>query len=153
MDPIIDSEEEDEVNPQHRHFRIRQYFELENFGERFRLTRQQFQNLANLIGPRIAPKLFANRHALSVQDKLILSLRFLASGGLDNLVGDASGPVKISVAKSLRQVVRAINAELFQSVIKFPDDMGKLFVCKIFEWKKYVIKIFGIKISVWKFYK
>jgi hypothetical protein len=37
-------------------FRKRQYFELENFKERFRLSRLMFDDLLNTIGPRLRPK-------------------------------------------------------------------------------------------------
>ncbi|KAI1697622.1 hypothetical protein DdX_18398 [Ditylenchus destructor] len=47
--------ENDNSQAQPRQFRERQYFELENFTERFRLTREQVQQLVDEIGDLIGP--------------------------------------------------------------------------------------------------
>ena len=126
FDILDDAEHEDEQMRAPPIFRHRQYFELENFEERFRLNRQQFDNLLTIIGPNLQPIAETN-HILTPTDKLLIGLRFYASGGIYNLIGDALGPSKQSVCNAIKQVTRAINFRLFQHAIAFPQNMGITF--------------------------
>ena len=57
----------------------RQYFELENFKERFRLSRTQRKDLLLHIGPDcVSPT--GRSMGLTFADKLLMVLRFYASG-------------------------------------------------------------------------
>ena len=53
--PIFDDEDENiQVVPaQVRIFRPRKYFDMENFFERFRLNRDQFEQFLQIIGPMV----------------------------------------------------------------------------------------------------
>jgi nuclease HARBI1 len=68
--------------------------------------------------------LSVNHHALSPTDKLLIGLRFYASGAVYNLIGDATGPDKSSVCRSIQQVTKAINIELFDRIVAPPPDMS-----------------------------
>ncbi|KAI1716191.1 DDE superfamily endonuclease domain-containing protein [Ditylenchus destructor] len=108
-----------------KQFRERQYFELENFTERFRLTREQVQQLVDEIGDLIGPNgHMARNHPLSALDKVLLALRFYASGSFYYVIGDTAGPSKHSVRNAISQVTRATNVRLFQQTVRFPDDMN-----------------------------
>ncbi|KAI1718460.1 putative nuclease HARBI1 [Ditylenchus destructor] len=109
-----------------RQFRDRQYFELENFTERFRLTREQVQQLLDQIGDLIGPNgHMARNHPLSVLDKVLLALRFYASGSFYYVIGDTAGPCKQSICNAVVQVTRAINVRLFQQTVRFPANMDR----------------------------
>lgn len=122
MDFDTDSEDEDQ-GPLPKIYRKRQYYELENLHEKFRLNRQQLQRLLETVGPFIESETGRN-HALNSTDKLLITLRFYASGGFYNLIGDAQGPSKSSVCRSIHEVTKAINIQMFQDSIKFPDNLS-----------------------------
>uniref|UniRef100_A0A914XMQ1 Uncharacterized protein n=1 Tax=Plectus sambesii TaxID=2011161 RepID=A0A914XMQ1_9BILA len=73
-----------------------QYFELENFEERFCLNRTQCEGLLLHIGPDcVSPT--GRSMALTAADKLLMALRFYTSGGFYYSVGDTNGPSKASI--------------------------------------------------------
>lgn len=109
---------------QARLFRKRQYFELENFHERFRISREQAEWLMQRIGHFVEPPTQRSQ-ALSVQDKTLIALRYFASGALYSVLSDANGPSASSVNRAIMAVTRAINAALFQETICFPQNMGR----------------------------
>ena len=91
-----DSEEEihaeEQQRRQPRNFRWRQIFELENFRERFRFSRDELTVLERRLSPYFASD--TNRNfALTPREKLLCTLRFYASGGFYYSIGDANGTV------------------------------------------------------------
>uniref|UniRef100_A0A914V606 Putative nuclease HARBI1 n=1 Tax=Plectus sambesii TaxID=2011161 RepID=A0A914V606_9BILA len=126
MDLLMSDSDDDERNfSRVRNFRQRQYFELENFEERFRLSRTQCDELLQHIGPDCASTT-GRSLALSAPDKLLLALRFYASGGFYYSVGDANGPSKASVCRAVHQITAAVNRRLFQVTIRWPNPVGTL---------------------------
>ncbi|KAI1701595.1 hypothetical protein DdX_16009 [Ditylenchus destructor] len=86
LDLLGFSEEENDHNQATvKRFRERQYFELENFTERFRLTREQVELLVNQLGDLIGPNgHMARNHPLSALDKVLLALRHRPGYNLSN---------------------------------------------------------------------
>jgi hypothetical protein len=120
-----DSEDDSRLNPQPRVFRLRQYYELEDFGERFRLNREQFEHLLQTIGADLDPET-QRSHALSAAEKLLAALRFYACGAFNYTIGDCQGPNKSSVCRAVHQVTATLNLRLFQDTIRWPDAVGDL---------------------------
>jgi hypothetical protein len=120
-----DSDDDGRINPQVRVFRQQQYYELENFDERFRLDRLQFEQLLQMIG-RDIDSVTARSHALSATDKLLAALRFYACGTFNYTIGDCQGPNKSSVCRSVHQVTAALNLRLFQQTIRWPEPANDL---------------------------
>ncbi|KAI1701289.1 DDE superfamily endonuclease domain-containing protein [Ditylenchus destructor] len=83
LDLLGFSEEENDHNQATvKRFRERQYFELENFTERFRLTREQVELLVNQLGDLIGPNgHMARNHPLSALDKVLLASVLLGDSG------------------------------------------------------------------------
>lgn len=104
-------------------FRQRQYFELEDFHGRFRLNREQVDGLMGRIGPYVEGQTLRTS-ALSVQNKVLIALRYYASGAIHCVIADANGPSPSSVNRSIKSVTKAINEVLFQETICFPRNMG-----------------------------
>lgn len=124
VDDVVDAADNDDGRGRlARLFRRRQYFELENFHERFRISREQTEWIMQQIGHYVEPPTQRSQ-ALSVQDKTLIALRYFASGSLYSVLSDANGPSASSVNRAIMAVTRAINATLFQEVICFPQNMG-----------------------------
>jgi hypothetical protein len=86
------SDEEDAAVPRKRpKFNERRTYDYPaDFRERFRFTPALFDRLLAEIGPYIEPKVPTN-HALSAREKLMVALRFYASGQFYYSIGDAQG--------------------------------------------------------------
>uniref|UniRef100_A0A914WLW5 DDE Tnp4 domain-containing protein n=1 Tax=Plectus sambesii TaxID=2011161 RepID=A0A914WLW5_9BILA len=82
-----------------------QYFEVENFEERFCLNRTQCEGLLLHIGPDCVP-LTGRSMALTAVDKLLMALRFYTS--------------------AVHQVTVAVNRRLSQVTIRWPNPVGTL---------------------------
>jgi hypothetical protein len=72
-------QDEVEQQVQLRNFRPRQYYELEDFAQRFRFNRAEVQDLLNVLGPSLGNST-TNNHPLSALDKLLMALRFYSTG-------------------------------------------------------------------------
>ncbi|CAK5046569.1 unnamed protein product [Meloidogyne enterolobii] len=122
---FYDGEDEQTIK-QNKIYRPRKYFEEENFRERFRLDREQFEDFLSQISASLKP-INSTNHAMSAKDKLLTALRFYATGSIYAVIGDSHGPSKSSVCRSIRQVTRAINLYMFQRNVGYPDNFGSKF--------------------------
>lgn len=123
-DDLRDMRDNDDNPPRFaRQFRKRQYFELEDFHARFRLSREQTEWLMQRIGDGLNSQTQRSQ-PLSVPDKTLIALRYFASGSLYSVLADANGPSKTSVCRAIVSVAKAINTVLFQESICFPQNMG-----------------------------
>ncbi len=120
-----DSDEDRQADPQSRIFRLRQYYVLENFDERFGLSRFQFEQLLQTIGNDIESPT-ARSHALTPTDKLLAALRFYACGIFNYTIGDCQGPKKSSICCAVCQVTAILNLRLFQQTICWPQPVSNL---------------------------
>lgn len=90
------------------------------FQEKFRLTEEE----ANLIISQLEPHLRRDTQqscVLSGGQQIMIAIRFLATGGLFRLVGDAHGVSPASICRCVHRVVNAINDVFFNDYIKFPQ--------------------------------
>lgn len=118
---LFDSSDDEEEHGQQRHFRQRQYFELEDFKERFRLSRTEVNDLISRIGHHLTTP--TNRsEPLSPLDKVLSALRFYASGDFYYSIADCQGVSKASVKRSVHHVTKLLNEHLFLDVVSWPDD-------------------------------
>lgn len=119
-----DSEEEIERLPRLFRDRINTEFRTEyEFNERFRMTSVKMEQLVTDLGPQ----LFRPTHrsqALSVKLQLCVALHWLGSGGQYHTVADMHGVSKASVCRAVHNVVDAVNAVLFNRVVRWPSDMN-----------------------------
>jgi hypothetical protein len=124
----MSSSEEDNLDPivivRKRKFRpiinTTQITDLE-FKMRFRLSRNEAERLLVKIIPLIQHPTLRN-YALSPQDKLLSTLRFLATGAFYRVVGDAHGPSEATICRNVKRVVSAINLTLFDELIRWPSN-------------------------------
>lgn len=126
LDDVLDARDSRRQRRQQRQapvFRARQYFELEDFHQRFRLSRTQVEDLMQHIGQHIEGQTLRTS-ALSVQDKVLMTLRHYASGAIYTAIADANGPSTASVTRAIKCLTRAINEVLFQETIRFPQNTG-----------------------------
>ena len=127
---MFDSESESEnefLNPiksrAPRRFLTRNNFEHftdVEFKERFRFSRQGVDRLLNRLGPSIHPKNNSNC-ALTGRQRLLLALRFYASGLYHYTNGDCHGVHKNSSSLYVQKVTDLI-VGLAPEVIKWPSD-------------------------------
>lgn len=88
MDSSSDEEEAPRKKPRFNQRRI--YNDPADFKERFRFTPALFDRLLAEIGPFLEPKAATN-HALTAREKLLVALRFYASGSFYYTIGDCQG--------------------------------------------------------------
>uniref|UniRef100_A0A914WV46 DDE Tnp4 domain-containing protein n=1 Tax=Plectus sambesii TaxID=2011161 RepID=A0A914WV46_9BILA len=118
-----DSEHEEvEVGRRPREFSKRINFVLEpaKFRERFHLTMEQTENLLLTLGPYLSPK-SARNQAMPADEKLLVALRFFASGHYYYSLGDSHGYSKATVHRAVHLVTKLINSLLFQDTVKWSD--------------------------------
>lgn len=95
------------------------------FTDRFRLSSDEIENIVQNIGPQLQHNTDRNS-ALSPTQQLLLAIRYLAGGGFMITIGDAHGPVKSTVSRSVHAVVNAINNRYFNEIVKWPDNIGEV---------------------------
>ena len=118
-----DSDSDSDVERGERHFKERVNFELlENeVVERFRVNEDIIDFLLEAIGDQLQHN--TNRNcALSSRQQILLCLRFLAGNSYYNLMGDAHGVHKSTVCRTIRSVVTAINATIYNNLVRFPEN-------------------------------
>lgn len=108
-------------------FRKRQNFNLFDLTPRFRFSRAGMDRILERIRPMIAHNSDRNM-ALSPEHQLALALRYLGGTGFMLTVGDAHGPSKATVSRTVHRVVQAINDAYFDEVIRWPDDAADTIV-------------------------
>lgn len=126
----LDSSSDEEVfyerlryNRRQRRFKERINFFLteDENTQRFRLSERQLILLTDNLRPIISHRT-QNNCALSAEQQVRLSLRFLASGSDYRVVGDAHGVSKSTVFSTVHRFVDAVNEQLYFDCVKFPDD-------------------------------
>lgn len=122
-DSDFDEEDVDIVRRQ-RIFRPRINFDrnpVENLS-RFRLTNEHVTFLVENLAQFIEHP--TNRNfALSAEQQIRLSLRYLATNGNFQLVGDAHGVHKSTVCRALRKFVDVVNDKLVKRFIRWPENL------------------------------
>ena len=117
------------VNLQHerqkrrRTYRLRRImddatFSEEDIRQRFRFRRESILFLANLLRDDLMRPTQKN-HALSVETQVLISLRFLATGSFQQVIGDVVGVDKSLVSRVVPKFCEALNSKKNQ-FIKFP---------------------------------
>ncbi len=124
---LSSSESEDDAVPQRkrRNFRPRINFYLDYFTERFRLNRLQAERLVQRIGATLRHETERNC-ALSPREQVLVCLDYLGRGGRYSQAADAHGPHKSTVCRTLQRFDEAVNQQLFQEVVNWPENQQKL---------------------------
>uniref|UniRef100_A0A914VX64 DDE Tnp4 domain-containing protein n=1 Tax=Plectus sambesii TaxID=2011161 RepID=A0A914VX64_9BILA len=94
---------------------------------------EQVEQLLLTLGPYLNSRTARNQ-AMPANEKLLVALRFFASGHYYYSIGDCHGYSKSTVCRAIYRVTRLINSLLYQSTIKWPDsaqerrDIGRRFL-------------------------
>lgn len=101
----------------------------------FRMTSSDFETLLSLIGPRITKMDTTFRKAIPVNERLAVTLRFLATGDSYHSL--------MYMFKISKQVISAIVPEVCDALINALQDYIKVrkSVSKVFEYKKYIFVV------------
>ena len=94
--------------------------------ERYRFDRNGLKFLEQLLGPRIQPA--THRHnSLSAMEKILLTLRFLATGGIQLNDADIHNVSQSTVSKVINEVTQHLSSHQFVArFIKFPTTIQEL---------------------------
>ena len=131
FDSVSDSDVEILAIKRPKTYRPRINMCLDDFEERFRLSRGQFDAVLMTVGPSLE-HMSGRSAALTPSEQLLITLRFLATGAFYKVVGDAHGISKASVSRSIGRCVNAINTTMFRECIDFPTDAS--IATKFFEF-------------------
>ena len=94
--------------------------------QRYRMNRDGINKLEGLIGIQIAPRT-ARHHSLSAREKILITLRYLASGVFQINDGDLHHVAQSTVSKSITEVVNCLSSqEVIVQFIRFPMDAAAL---------------------------
>jgi nuclease HARBI1 len=107
-----------------RLFRIRTNFDLppSDNRSRFRLENRHVDAILEQVGPLIAHDTNRN-YALSPEQQIRTSLRYLASGAIYSSAGDSHNIHKSTVSRTLHRFVDAVNAHVYPEVVKWPRNV------------------------------
>jgi len=89
------------------------------------LSRGAVERIIQDIGYRLQHDTDKNM-ALSPTQQLLLAFRYLAGGGFMLTIGDAHGPAKSTVSRSVHAVVDAVNDHYFNDIVKWPAQMDSV---------------------------
>jgi hypothetical protein len=106
-------------------------FELHDdveFKKRFRLNKTTLMNLVHLIGDAIEPRTRRNK-SLDARAQILITLRFYATGGFLELIGDYMHIHKSNICRTIRRVTNQI-AQLSRQYIKMPNNNHELMATK-----------------------
>lgn len=112
-------------------FDINDYSDEELF-ERIRLQRDSFTELVNRLSPHLPNSSFRNK-SISKRQQVYIALRFYATGGFLQLVGDAFGVHKSSVCRIVHKVTDALIAlvpELITPQHYYSEANANFFIAK-----------------------
>jgi hypothetical protein len=118
------SDEEEDRNPRrYRALKNRihpfEIFDDQEFKMRFHFEKQTIRWLCDLIGPDLEPAT-QRRKSISALNKILLTMRFFATGAFQQLVGDTLAVHKSTACIIIQRVVHKI-AELKPHYIKMPS--------------------------------
>uniref|UniRef100_A0A1I8NIS5 Uncharacterized protein n=1 Tax=Musca domestica TaxID=7370 RepID=A0A1I8NIS5_MUSDO len=97
-----------------------QFYDEKGFVKRFRISKRTFQFLIQIVGPSLQAKV-SKQYSVSPRTKLLITLRFYASGSFLITVGDFCG-VSVSTASRLVKETSHALASMTKEYIKFPSD-------------------------------
>jgi hypothetical protein len=99
-----------------------------DFKKRFRLNKATVMNLVHLIGHTLEPRTHRNK-SLDARCQIVITLRFYATGGFLELIGDCMHIHKSNICRVIRRVTCQI-AQLFRHHIKMPCNNQELMAIK-----------------------
>ena len=102
---------------------------IDDFEMRFRLSRQACDFVLSRISHMISHPTNKSK-ALSPQQQLLVTLRFLATGAYYHVIADCHGLSRASVCRSVKDCVYAINHALFPEIIRWPQNCQE--ICRKF---------------------
>uniref|UniRef100_A0A8C5ER96 Putative nuclease HARBI1 n=1 Tax=Gouania willdenowi TaxID=441366 RepID=A0A8C5ER96_GOUWI len=106
----------------HYHFRRREYkqYTNEELYARFRFGNADIKYIAELVRPELQRRT-RRSHSMSVEEQVLIALRFYASGSFYQVVGDSIGVDKSTVNKVVKAVSVTL-ASLVNQFVCFPRD-------------------------------
>ena len=119
-DSDSDSDQEFDQNIKRRKVIERINFNIDNFEETFRISRTLAEQILQQIAPIINHETFTN-NALTAEQQLLTTLRFLGTNAFYSVIGHAHGMDKSTVSRAIHRTVKALNDQLFQNIVKWPD--------------------------------
>ncbi|WAR22149.1 HARB1-like protein [Mya arenaria] len=94
--------------------------------DRYRLDRDGIDYVENILSRQITPKAYRN-HAISARHKLLISLRYLASGPIQLNDCDIHGVSQPTVSRVLGEMLNVLSdPRLVRQFISFPTDAADL---------------------------
>jgi hypothetical protein len=123
-DLSLSSSDEDEERIPRRRRALRErinpfdLYDEQEFKMRFRFEKQTILWLCDLIGPEIEP-ITRRRKPVTALNQILLTMRYLATGGFQQLLGDTFAVHKSTVCVTIQRVVHKI-AQLKPHYIKMP---------------------------------
>ena len=138
----FDSDSDSDIEVLHmrrrRTYRPRINMQLDNFRERFRLSRGQFDAVLTSVGPTLQHS-SGRSAALTPSEQLLVTLRFLATGAFYNVIGDSHGIAKASVCPQLNVVSTPSMPPCFGSTSPFqttlPSQRNSLTSLGCHQWR------------------
>ena len=104
----------------HRLNPMKQYNE-EEFLERYRLSKESVRNLLTRIEDEIRSLQQRGDYNLAPEQKLLITLRYLATGNFHKVDGDLFGVHQSTASRTIRQVIKEI-AKHARHFISFPNE-------------------------------
>jgi hypothetical protein len=98
--------------------------ETYEFNEKFRLSFENFSVILNTIEPMLHHPTKRN-HALSPKEQLQIALHWFGSGVQYHCIADMHGVSKGTVCRVIKNVVNAINENLLNDTVRWPEDVGE----------------------------
>lgn len=97
------------------------------FVQRYRLSKEDFNDVLFLIQDEIQPVQYRSGYNINAEQKLLTTLRFLATGNYQRVDGDLIGISQPTVSRTVRQVIKEI-AKHSREFIKFPSEEELIYV-------------------------
>lgn len=98
-----------------------EYYEEKEFQQRYRISKVGVEELLLYIGEDLNPSQHRHGFNLTSAQRLLLTLRFLATGNFQRVDGDLFGVSQSSVSRIVHQVIKAI-AKTSRRFIVFPTE-------------------------------
>ena len=95
----------------------------ETFKQKFRMKKSSFIELCNLLRNCIQPN--KTPHPLTIEEKLIFSLRFYLTNCLQNVNGDCTHIHKSCVCKVIQQITDGI-CSLLSDYVQLPESLTEV---------------------------
>ena len=99
-------------------------FSDEQLRQRYRFGRDSIMYLSDLLTDKLE-RLTRRKTSLTVEEKVMIALRFFASGSHLQVIGDTMGHDKSTISRVIRQVADAL-VEMKDAFIKWPQTPEKL---------------------------